>query len=81
MDLQYGRLRRDPQIALIVSLVFGLSGFDRIYVGQTGLGIAKLLTVGGLFVWMIMDWFLIRGAAAAANTEALREIRQGLANA
>ncbi len=45
---------------------------DRFYIGGITLGVAKLLTVGGFFIWMIIDWFLIRNAAAAKNTAAIR---------
>ena len=42
----------------------GYLGIDRFLIGDTGLGIAKLLTCGGLGVWTIIDWFLIMGATS-----------------
>lgn len=47
---------RDPTISLIISLLGGGLGIDRFYIGDTGLGIAKLLTCGGLGIWSIIDW-------------------------
>jgi hypothetical protein len=38
---------RDPTISLIVSLLGGSLGIDRFIIGDTGLGVAKLLTCGG----------------------------------
>lgn len=38
---------KDPTMALILSIVAGGLGIDRFYIGDTGLGIAKLLTCGG----------------------------------
>jgi hypothetical protein len=40
-------------------------------IGDTGMGIAKLLTCGGLGVWAIIDLFLIMGAAREKNLEKL----------
>lgn len=45
--------------ALLLSLFFGLLGFDRLYVGRTGLAIAKLLTAGGLGVWALVDFIIL----------------------
>src|SRR3990170_7304257 len=53
---------KDPTVSLIVSLLGGTLGIDRFFIGDTGLGIGKLLTCGGLGVWAIIDWFLIMGA-------------------
>lgn len=61
---------KDPTTALIISLVGGGQlGIDRFYIGDTGLGIAKLLTCGGIGIWTIIDWFLIMGATREKNME------------
>src|SRR5690554_5026823 len=53
---------KDPTLMLIISLVGGSLGIDRFMIGDTGLGIAKLITCGGLGIWTIVDLFLIMGA-------------------
>lgn len=50
---------KDPTTMLIVSLFAGHLGIDRFMLGETGLGVAKLLTCGGLGIWTIIDWFTI----------------------
>lgn len=62
---------KDPTISLIISLLGGAFGVDRFYIGDTGLGIAKLLTCGGLGIWSIIDWFLIMGAVREKNFQKL----------
>ena len=49
----------DPTTMIIVSLFAGHLGVDRFMLGETGLGVAKLLTCGGLGIWTIVDWFTI----------------------
>lgn len=60
---------KDPTTSLIISLLAGGLGIDRFYIGDTGLGIAKLLTCGGLGIWSIVDWFLIMGVTREKNME------------
>ena len=40
---------------VLLSVLLGTVGADRFYLGQTGLGIAKLLTCGGCGVWALVD--------------------------
>jgi TM2 domain/GYF domain 2 len=46
-------------IALVISGLLGVFGIDRFYLGYTGIGIAKLLTIGGLGIWALIDFVLI----------------------
>lgn len=58
---------KDPTIALVLSILAGYLGIDRFYLGNVGLGIGKLLTCGGLYIWWIIDMFLIMGATKQRN--------------
>src|SRR5690554_6547972 len=65
---------KDPTTTLIISLIGGGFGIDRFLIGDTGLGIGKLLTCGGLGIWAIIDWFLIMGATREKNLSKLHLI-------
>ncbi|WP_338409042.1 TM2 domain-containing protein [uncultured Flavobacterium sp.] len=60
---------KDPTTALLISIFAGVYGIDRFYIGDTGMGVGKLLTCGGFGVWAIVDWFLIQGATKDKNME------------
>ncbi len=62
---------KTPVISLILSLFLGYLGIDRLYVGDIGLGILKLITCGGLGIWTIIDWFLIMKVTRRKNYEKL----------
>lgn len=64
---------KDPTTSLIVSILAGGLGIDRFLIGDTGLGIGKLLTCGGLGVWTIVDWFLIQAATREKNLLILQQ--------
>jgi TM2 domain-containing membrane protein YozV/uncharacterized membrane protein YciS (DUF1049 family) len=51
--------QRDYVTMLLISWFLGVFGVDRFMLGQTGLGIAKLLTAGGCGVWALIDFILI----------------------
>jgi hypothetical protein len=58
---------KDPTMMLIISILIGQFGIDRFMLGDTGLGVAKLLTCGGLGIWAIVDWFLIMDRTREVN--------------
>jgi len=65
---------KDPTTSLIVSILIGTLGIDRFIIGDTGLGIGKLLTCGGLGIWYIIDWFLIQQATRIKNMEKMQQL-------
>ncbi len=50
---------KDPTTILLVSIFLGYLGIDRFMIGDTGMGILKLLTAGCCGVLTIIDWFTI----------------------
>lgn len=65
---------KDPTTSLIVSILAGQLGIDRFIIGDTGIGIGKLLTCGGFGIWTIVDWFLIQGATREKNLQQLQTV-------
>lgn len=65
---------KDPTTSLIVSILAGSLGIDRFLIGDTGLGIGKLLTCGGFGIWGIIDWFMIQGATREKNMQKIQQL-------
>ena len=63
-----------PTISIILSIIVGSWGIDRIYIGDVGLGIIKLLTCGGCGIWWLIDLFLIMDATKRKNLLQITEI-------
>jgi len=63
---------KDPVISLVISILVGHFGIDRMVIGDLGLGILKLLTCGGLGIWTLVDWFLIMGLTRQKNMEKIQ---------
>ena len=50
---------KDWTTLLILSVLLGGLGVDRFFAGHIGLGVLKLLTVGGCGIWAIIDIIMV----------------------
>ena len=50
---------KDPTTILLISIFLGGLGIDRFMIGDTGMGVLKLLTGGCCGILAIIDWFTI----------------------
>jgi TM2 domain-containing membrane protein YozV len=67
-DAQGAPLQRDTVVgtpvksqatAFILSWLLGALGVDRFYLGYMGLGILKLITLGGCGIWAVIDFAIV----------------------
>jgi hypothetical protein len=58
----YGQVQQSNKSFLVtwlLSLLLGVLGADRFYLGKVGTGIVKLITFGGLGIWALVDLILV----------------------
>lgn len=65
---------KNPTTLLIVSIFLGSLGIDRFMLGQVGLGVLKLFTLGGLGLWTIIDWFTVMGRTKEINFKKFSQV-------
>lgn len=68
-----GNENSKSKLILVLITLTGLSffGLDRMYAGQIGMGIGKLLTLGGLGIWFLIDGFRVIVNALTKSQEGL----------
>lgn len=59
---------KNPTTILLISI---LLGWDRFFLGQTGLGLLKLLTCNGIMVWWLVDLFSVSDRTKTYNYQKL----------
>lgn len=52
---QYNSDKKDRGTATVLAVF----SYDRIWLGDTGLGVLKLLTAGGCGIWLLVDLFSV----------------------
>lgn len=60
-----------PQQFCYCPYLSAIGGIDRIYVGDVGWGVLKMLTCGGIGIWWLIDLFLITDVTKRKNLEML----------
>lgn len=65
---------KDPTTILLVSIFLGNLGIDRFMIGDTGMGVLKLLTAGVCGILTIVDWFIISNKTKELNFNNLMSI-------
>lgn len=65
---------KEPTTLLLVSIFLGSFGVDRFMIGDTGMGILKLLTGGLCGILTIIDWFSIQKKTKELNYNKLMMI-------
>lgn len=60
---------KDKGVLILLSTLLGSFGADRFYRGQIGIGIVKLLTLGGCGVWTLIDSIMYMGGSLPTDSE------------
>ena len=58
---------KDPNALIAISVLFGATGADRFVLGDIGVGVLKILTLGLCGILTIIDWFTVAGRTKNAN--------------
>jgi len=66
-EAEYDDVKKTARTAYRLWCVVGIIGGHRFYLGDTGMAIAMLFTLGGLGLWTLADLFLVGRRVRAVN--------------
>lgn len=58
---------KNPTVAVLFAFFLGGLGVDRFWLGETGLGVVKLITCAGAGIWGLIDLFTVMNRAKMYN--------------
>jgi TM2 domain-containing membrane protein YozV len=58
---------KNPTVAFLFAFFLGGLGIDRFWLGETGLGVVKLITCAGAGIWGLIDLFTVMNRAKMYN--------------
>lgn len=67
LQLVYTVELKDPTTLLLVSIFLGSLGIDRFMLGDIGMGVLKLLTLGLCGILTLIDWFSVQKRTRELN--------------
>ena len=68
----------NPRYVFIVSVFPGIFGVDRFLIGDTHIGLLKLLTLGGCGILLVTDWLTIAETIRDLNFNVILEYLKGV---
>jgi len=72
---EYRRKRKDKVLLTVLAVVFPIHLF---MLGKTGLGILYWITLGGMGVWWVLEWFLTPKRVCEWNHRVASEIMRDM---
>lgn len=58
---------KNPTVAFLFAFFLGGFGVDRFWLGETGLGVVKIITCAGAGIWGLIDLFTVMNRAKMYN--------------
>lgn len=58
---------KNPTVAFLFAFFLGGWGVDRFWLGETGLGVVKIITCAGAGIWGLIDLFTVMNRAKMYN--------------
>lgn len=55
VEQEFGKKKKDSLVMYLIWLFLGCFGGHRFYLGDFGVGVAQLLTLGGFGLWSLID--------------------------